>query len=180
MTTDLFGQTRRSAIFSPDRLHRYELRIVWDDTLPPYVSGMLNPSTADEVRNDPTIERNERRARRLGYGSLIVWNLGAGRATDPADWMAMADPIGPENDAHIRRILTECRDRAGAAVVGWGVLGTFRRRDRAAIAIAQAVGVPLKCLGVTLSGHPRHPLYVSYEAPLIDWTPREEPCHPPS
>ena len=80
MTTDLFGQTRRSAKFSPDRLHRYELRIVWDDSLPPYVSGMLNPSTADEVRNDPTIERNERRARRLGYGSLIVWNLGAGRA----------------------------------------------------------------------------------------------------
>src|SRR6516162_8071848 len=91
----------KSAIISDCGLYRYELRRVWDKSLPPYVSGMLNPSTADDKVDDATITRNIRRAQALGYGSLIVWNLGAGRATEPDNWKAMADPIGPENDRHI-------------------------------------------------------------------------------
>lgn len=76
--------------------------------------------------------RNWRRAEACGCGSLVVWNLGAGRATDPGDWKAMADPIGPDADRHIRRILTECRDRVGIAVAGWGAHGSFMGRDKAA------------------------------------------------
>jgi hypothetical protein len=62
---------------------------------------MLNPSTATEVQNDPTVERCERRARALGFGAFRVLNIFAWRATDPRDMRAAADPVGPENDAAI-------------------------------------------------------------------------------
>jgi hypothetical protein len=161
---------RRSAIISDCGLYRYELRCTWEDALPPYVSGMLNPSKADAEVDDPTIIRNWRRAEAVGCGSLIVWNLGAGRATDPDDWKAMPDPIGPQNDAHIRRILVECRERNGIATVGWGAHGSFQGRDRAISKIAAEVGVKLRCLGITKDGQPRHPLYVAHGAPLVEWT----------
>src|SRR5437879_2939375 len=115
---DLFEQS--SAIVSSCGAFRYELRRVWNPALPPFVSGMLNPSTADAHNDDPTIRRNRQRAEAMGFGSLIVWNLGAGRATQPSRWKRLKDPIGPENDEHIRRILVECRERGGMAIVGWG------------------------------------------------------------
>jgi len=132
---------RKSAIISDCGLYRYELRRIWDDARPPYVSGMLNPSKANAEIDDPTIIRNCRRAEAMGCGSLIVWNLGAGRATDPDDWKAMADPIGPENDAHIRRLLIECRERNGIATVGWGTQGSFMDRAQAVKKIAAKVGI---------------------------------------
>jgi len=122
---------------------------------------MLNPSTADAETDDPTITRNRRRAMSMGFGSLIVWNLGAARATDPKVWKALADPIGEENDNHIRRILCECRDRHGVTVVGWGNHGTFMGRDVIVSRLAHEIGVELFCLGTTKSGQPKHPLYVA-------------------
>ncbi len=169
--SELFPTVRKSAIISPCGLYRYELRREWDDSLPPYVSGMLNPSTADHEIDDPTIIRNWRRAERLGYGSLIVWNLGAGRATEPADWKRMRDPIGPENNAHIRRILTECKERNGLAVVGWGAHGDHFNRARQVAQIAGEVGIKFQCLGTTKSGQPKHPLYIANEQPLVRWLP---------
>ena len=160
---------RKSAIISPCGRYRYELRREWNDNLPPFVSGMLNPSVADAKIDDPTIVRNLRRAEANGCGSLIVWNLGAGRATDPDDWMAMLDPIGPENDFHIRAILTECRKRKGTAVVGWGGRGSFMGRDKVALKIAAEVGVNFHCLGITKNGQPKHPLYVPHRKSLIEW-----------
>jgi len=161
---------RKSAIISSCGRYRYELRREWDDNLPPFVIGMLNPSTANAEIDDPTIIRNLRRAKISQCGSLIVWNLGAGRATNPKDWVAMSDPIGPENDCHIRTILAECRDRRGIAVVGWGERGSFMGRDKAVLKIAAAVGLKFRCLGTTRSGQPRHPLYVAYSQPLSEWS----------
>lgn len=160
---------QKSAIISDCGRYRYELRRTWNDALPPFVSGMLNPSKADAQIDDPTIIRNWRRAEAMGYGSLIVWNLGAGRATDPKEWKAMSDPVGPENDTHIRRILTECCERKGIAVAGWGTHGSFMNRDRAAMKIAAEIGVVFHCLGTTQGGHPKHPLYIARERPLVRW-----------
>lgn len=160
---------RKSAIISDCGRYRYELRRVWDDALPPYVSGMLNPSTADHEKDDRTIVRNWRRAESMGCGSLIVWNLGAGRATRPSDWMVMSDPIGPENDVHIRRILFECRQRNGIATVGWGAHGSFMGRDHVATKIAIETGLAFRCLGTTKDGQPKHPLYVARGQRLIEW-----------
>lgn len=141
-----------SAIMSDCGRYRYELRRLWDEALPPYVSIMLNPSTADHHKDDPTIRRNINRAMDMGFGSLVVCNLGAGRATNPMDWMQMRDPIGPENDHYIGRALQESRDRKGIAVAGWGTLGGFMDRDLAVKVMARGLSLDLYSLGVTLGG----------------------------
>lgn len=86
-----------SACYSPCEIYRYTLTREWDDTGRKLLFIMLNPSTATEERNDPTIERCERRAVALGYGAFRVCNLFAFRATDPKDLKRAKAPIGPDN-----------------------------------------------------------------------------------
>jgi hypothetical protein len=157
-----------SAIFSADGIYRYELRRVWNPKRPPYCAIMLNPSTADARKNDPTVHRQIKRANLMGFGSLIVLNAGAGRNTDPKKWAAMEDPIGPQNFAVIKRVFEEVRDRNGIIVAGWGN-NAGRALEQRIMRIAQSVGVVLHCLGVTSTGSPVHPLYVSYEKEPERW-----------
>jgi hypothetical protein len=159
----------KNAVISACGLYRYVLRRCWDETLPPYVAGMLNPSTADADEDDPTITRVVRRAAGLGCGSLVVWNLYAFRATDPTLLSLVADPVGPENRDWIREALSECADRFGTATVGWGSGCADQKLASDVQAIAAELGVKLHCLGVTKGGHPRHPLYVSYGTALQPW-----------
>lgn len=131
---------------------------------------MLNPSTADADIDDPTIARSVRRAACLGYGSLIVWNLYAFRATDPAELWRVPDPVGAENANWIRTALLECCASRGMAVVGWGSNAIDTNVIAVACLIAAELGVSLQCLGLTKNGYPRHPLYVPYSAPLMRWS----------
>lgn len=117
---------------------------------------MLNPSTADDVADDPTVRRCIGYARRWGYGELLVTNLFAFRATDPKAMKAADDPVGPENDEYIRKI-------AGAVdlvVLAWGSHGDYRRRDEQVRRIVAGVGKEPHCLTVTATGQPGHPLYL--------------------
>lgn len=158
---------RGIAVISSCESYRWELRRIWEDTRPPMLLGMLNPSTADAAINDPTVRRGISFGERAGCGSLIVVNLGAGRATEPKNWMAMSDPIGPQNDVYIRAALHEVWARQGIAVAAWGALGGFMNRDKAFLKMAKDEGVDLVCLGKTKDGHPRHPLYVRGDQPFI-------------
>lgn len=160
---------RSSAVISKCERYRYRLDRIWDDSLPPLSFGMLNPSTADHERNDATIERCERRARLLGFGSLIVWNLFAFRATTPNILKVQADPVGPDNDHHIREVLGEIQTRGGTVIVGWGSHGPFLDRPKRIQEIANAIQISFLCLGITNSGQPKHPLYVSYDRSPISW-----------
>lgn len=164
---------RTSATFSPCRTWRYVLERSWEDSRPPLVAGFLNPSTADEAKNDPTVERTERRAVMLGFGSLLLWNAFAFRATDPRDMKVAVDPIGPDNDVHITRLMRIARDRGGMMLVGWGVDGGFMGRAQQIATLARIAGVQLHCLGVTNCGQPRHPLYVSYATRPRPWRENE-------
>ncbi len=83
----------------------------------------------------------------------------------------MEDPIGPDNDQHIMRILRECKARNGIAFVGWGNHGVFMGRAARVSSLASVVGLQFHCLGITKSGQPRHPLYVLDNAPLEKWRP---------
>ena len=85
------------ATFSPCRRYRYTLWRQWDER-PPATFIMLNPSTADETANDPTVERCQRRAQAMGYGGVRVANIFALRSTDPRALYTAEDPVGPEND----------------------------------------------------------------------------------
>ena len=116
---------------------------------------MLNPSTADANRDDPTIRRCIDFAQRWGYGGLLVGNLFAYRSTDPKGLLAADDPVGPENDRHLAHLAESCN----IVVAAWGAVS---RPDhlRRATEVREIVGHKLYCLGMTTSGQPRHPLYV--------------------
>jgi hypothetical protein len=165
--SSLFG--RGSAVFSKCQTYRYRLDRLWDESLPPLAFGMLNPSTADHERNDATIERCERRARALGFGSLVVWNLFAFRATHPTLLKTQPDPVGPQNDDFIREALLETKNCRGTVIVGWGANGSFKGRHIQISEIARNFGVELHCLGVTSTRQPKHPLYVSYQSKPTPW-----------
>ena len=153
---DLFRST--SARFSECRAYRYELRRTWGDG--PLVNYlMLNPSSADEIENDPTVERCERRAVKMGYSGLVVTNLFALRATDPKQMKAHAEPVGPENDAAILAAAREAR----LVLCAWGNHGGHRGRAAAVRALLAREGVELWCLRVTKKGEPEHPLFVAYQ-----------------
>ncbi len=153
------------AAYSDCEKYRYLLSRQWEAGNPSALAFiMLNPSTATERDNDPTIERCERRARRGRYGKLIVLNLFAYRATDPEDMKAVSDPVGGQNDEVIRNILTEATLPWVDIICGWGVHGTYRGRDKEVTALFKEYGIRPLALGLTLEGQPRHPLYMPYSA----------------
>lgn len=141
------------ALFDPTRRYRYRLWRRWaDGGLAVFV--MLNPSTADAERDDPTIRRCAGFARAWGFGGMTVVNLFALRATDPARLHRARDPVGRDNDRHIAAAAAG----GDLVVVAWGVHGGLRERDRAVLDLL-AASRP-RCLGLTRGGHPRHPLYL--------------------
>jgi len=93
-----------SANFSVDRLYRYSLLRVWQPAGSRLVWVMLNPSTADEERNDATIRRCTGFALNLGYGGIEVYNLFAFCATHPAALIGLPDPVGRNNDLFLAQI----------------------------------------------------------------------------
>lgn len=160
MTFDDFDKLDRGAIFSDCRRYRYLLWRKWIDA-PPLVFLMLNPSRADEVDNDRTVDRCEKRAQADGYGGLIVVNLFALVATEPEDMKAAINAIGEHNDAAIRF----AAERAGRVVCAWGNHGMLRARG--AVVLRMLKDVPLWALQITKLKQPIHPLYVKGGVPFI-------------
>ena len=124
---------------------------------------MLNPSTADADLDDPTIRRCVGFARREGAGGIVVANLYAFRATDPAALMKASDPYGPDNDDALKAVAAEAAATGMPIVCAWGVHGGKSNRP---IVLLQSRGARLLCLGKTKDGNPRHPLYVAGSQPL--------------
>lgn len=159
------GDAPSTATYSDDELYRYQLTRVWQDTGRKVSFVMLNPSTATERQNDPTVERCERRARALGFGAFRVTNIFAWRATDPRDMRAAADPVGAENDAAI----IAAAEWADQVICAWGTHGAFLNRGAAVEALLRENGKPLFHLGLSKQGHPKHPLYIAYAQQPVLW-----------
>lgn len=154
------------ATFSQDRLFRYDLlRVLERDNA---AAGtclfvMLNPSDADEEKNDPTINRCIAFATRWGFGLLEATNLFALVSTDPQALRREIDPIGPDNDAHILSAAV----KASVVIAAWGEHGKLRERGKTVTRMLRGAGVELKCLGMNISGQPKHPLYIRSDQRLI-------------
>ncbi|WP_299722255.1 DUF1643 domain-containing protein [uncultured Tateyamaria sp.] len=161
------GDAPSTAIYSDCERYRYSLTRVWDADGKRVNFVMLNPSTATEVQNDPTVERCERRARALGFGSFAVTNIFAWRDTDPKAMRAAADPIGPDNDAAIRERATW----ADHVIAAWGTHGAHLDRGAQVAEALASVARPLFHLGLSKAGHPKHPLYLPYTQSPEPWTP---------
>ncbi len=165
------GDAASVAVYSPCEAFRYLLTRTWDDSGARALFVMLNPSTATEVQNDPTVERCERRARALGFGAFRVTNIFAYRATDPKVMRAQPDPVGVAND---RSIADSARDwiRGGSdrVICAWGTHGEHLDRGPAVEALLRRTDRPLYSLGLSKAGHPKHPLYISYDTQPRIWS----------
>ena len=150
---------RGAATFDPSGRYRYRLHRRW--AAGPLVAFvMLNPNRADARTDDPTIRRCVSFARRWGFGAVEVVNLFGYRTRDPRDLLRVADPIGADNDRHLK----EAVGAADLVVCAWGASRAAARRASETRDLFGAREV--RCLGRTLSGAPRHPLYLRRDTRL--------------
>lgn len=155
----------RTAVWSRCRAYRFQLVIRWQSgPLANWV--MLNPSTADEYQNDPTVERVERRCREGGFGGVIVTNIFGYRSTAPQRLYELDDPIGRPNN---RWILNSARE-AVEVVCAWGTHGAHLGRGEQVRQLLTRAGIPLKVLHLTAGGEPVHPLYQPYTRQPRPWS----------
>lgn len=162
-----------SALFSPCKRYRYRLSRTWGD-MPPLGFVMLNPSTADADVLDPTVRRCVGFAKRQNAGGVMVCNLSPYRATNPRDLLGV--DLGVSHDEQAAA-LVDLFSRCLLVVVAWGagVDTYFSEDDRLAAPLLVAAahkaaggGFPIARLGPpTAAGHPRHPLYLRSDTPLV-------------
>ena len=143
---------KTDAKLSSCRKYRFALWRTWDDTKPFVMIIGLNPSTADEVENDPTITRCINFAKFWGYGGVCMANLFAYRATEPSVMKSQHDPVGAENDMW----LTKLAQDAGIVVAAWGNDGCHLNRSK----VVKDLIPNLHYLKMNKSGEPAHPLYL--------------------
>lgn len=153
---------RRGAWFSDCGLYRYKLWRHWGDDKPIVGFIMLNPSTADDVNDDPTIRRCVSFARSWGYGGVSVCNLFGYRTSNPNLLKRASDPVGADNDTAIDDLVANTE----VVVAAWGDHGSFR--NRSSEVHARHAG-RLYALEINLSGEPRHPLYMRKQASPFAW-----------
>jgi hypothetical protein len=152
---------RSDALLSPCRRYRFALWRRWESG-PQVLFIMLNPSTADELADDPTIRRCIGFARSWGYGSLAVGSLFAYRTTSPGELRDSPDPVGSEND----RWLAILQKESSLTIAAWGNHCRLLGRSSAVSSLLPGLHI----LGLNVLGEPRHPLYVGSDVVPHLWT----------
>jgi hypothetical protein len=137
---------------------------VWNPKTSSVTFIMLNPSRADATVDDPTIRRCIGFAKHWEYGSLEAVNLFAYRTSDPARLKQMRNPVGPENDHYLKQAI----QRSKLTILAWGNRGNLNQRSQQVLSWLTP-WENLYCLGVTRSGHPRHPLYLRKDTQPISY-----------
>jgi len=168
-TTPVAKGTIGEAVFSADAQYRYSLFRQWNQTDSPRLIMFIcmNPSSANENEDDPTVVRVQRRAKALGYDGCYVMNLWAYRATDPPEMTAhyggRLHVVDQPNVDAIRAAIPRCE----AVVCAWGsdggTLGNEMKK------LLQEWGVKPKVLKLCKNGQPWHPLYLKYSLAPIEW-----------
>jgi hypothetical protein len=156
------------ARFSTCGRYRYWLSRRWDTGRPLAAFVMLNPSTADATIDDPTIRCCVRLAKREGFGGIRVVNLFAYRTPNRKELAAVPDPIGPENDRHIRAAARN----TSVSILAWGGYVPDPDRVQAVLKLLKRARIRLKCIemiGPAGNRQPRHPLYLRATATLVDF-----------
>ncbi len=159
------GRPSVGAVFSPCERYRYRLWRYWQVGVAPVTWVLLNPSTANEMDNDPTVRRCQQWSYRWGAGGIEVVNLFAYRGTDPREMMVAAAPVGPDNDAAI----IAAASTADRIIVAWGVHGGHRDRAAAVELLLADCPADIFCLARTAGGFPGHPLYLPASATPITY-----------
>jgi hypothetical protein len=158
-----------TATLSADGLYRYNLARAWSAMGESVCWVMLNPSTADADKDDPTIRKCVGFSKAWGYSSLVVVNLFAWRSTDPKGLLKAADPVGPLNDDYI----VGAAQGSAAVVCAWGAhargpLAPRARRVHELLLATKTRGTIFH-LGLTKEGAPGHPLMLAYSTSRTPW-----------
>ena len=163
---DLIAESLEGAYFSECRKYRYLLWRRFEGDCP--IQRMcafigLNPSTADEINNDPTVTRCINYSKAWGFQGFIMLNLFAFRGTDPKDMKNAMSPVGPLND----RVISQVTAVVGRTVCAWGTHGLWCDRDRKVRDSILAKEV--YHLGRNRDGTPKHPLYLRSNLQPLLW-----------
>jgi hypothetical protein len=156
-----------NSVMDNNCLYRYSLTRIWDVSLPKMTYIMLNPSVADHLKGDPTLNKCMNFSIENGYGSIEIVNLFAFRATDPEKLRETENPIGKEND---RFILKAVKD-AKTIVLAWGGnSGRYMNRDNQVLELIYQYRNKIKCFeDFTKNKKPKHPLSLRNGFILIDY-----------
>lgn len=154
------ARDERSAVISPCGQYRYRLGRRWGDG-PTMLWICLNPSIADAEIDDPSVRRMIGFAKSWGFGGFDLGNIFALRSTDPKALYSAADPIGPDNDDHLKAMASG----ASLVVAGWGAHGNLVDRGDSVKRMIPG----MKVLGLTKAGEPLHPLYLPKDLKPIDF-----------
>jgi len=151
------GNPISSAVISVDGIYRYQLSRIWDEKLPQVMFIMLNPSTADAEKDDPTIRRCKSFAKSWGFGGIRVGNLFAYRSTDPKEILQCSNPIGEENKRHIDKMAAKCE----LVICAWGnsdIVNKLTKNNPEYFPLKNITN--LRYLELSIDGTPKHPLYL--------------------
>jgi hypothetical protein len=119
---------------------------------------MLNPSTADAFKLDPTVTRCYNFARKWGADGMMVINIFSLRTPSPRELKISSCPNHTLNDLALIRVT----ETFGTIVAGWGNHGAFSGREDFVYGLFARLGASIYALGSTnCNGSPKHPLYLS-------------------
>ncbi len=157
-----------SAVLSSCGRYRYRLdRHVSMASGPVYAFFGINPSTADDVKDDATVRKWRGFVTAWGGSRFIVGNVFAYRATDVKELAYVGNPVGPDNQDHMGIICAE----ADVLVPCWGSRNKLpphlRRHIPGVLAFLYRFNKPVMAFGTTASGDPAHPLMLGYKTPLV-------------
>lgn len=153
-----------SVVLSDCGQYRYILSRIWDERRPPLVFVMLNPSTPEANDDNPTMTRCEGFALREKAGGMLVVNLYGYRTPYPEELKTAADPIGPENDRHLRTVFAQAKSSGSKVICAWGQPSKHLKRKQEVVQLLRDLGLQAYQLG---EGPQKHPLYLAADVPLM-------------
>lgn len=125
----------------------------------------LNPSTANESVNDPTIRSVARIAKANGYGGFYMMNCWAYISTDPEKLRdhRFNELICEWNDNMLTTTKAKCND----VVFAWGSFDIVKETGRDKELMEMFPNA--KALSVNKNGSPKHPLYCKSDTAFVNY-----------
>lgn len=165
---DLFDDN--GATFSDCRKYRFALWRIWDEEKPKVMFIGLNPSTANESQNDPTIKSVIRISKNNGFGGVYMMNCFPIVSTDPGilkDFWQSANSYDQFQDTRNRWNLKRIGKLCDTVVFAWGSFEVVKEvnRDKE----LRRMFPEAQALFINKNGTPKHPLYCKGDTKLINF-----------
>ena len=155
MVSAIKNNILREAKFSNDKKERFTLKREWDKSKNKILYIMLNPSLADDKKDDPTIRRLIGFTKKFNYGGFLVGNILSTITPNPKE----IDKSLVISDRNLKELL-KLINKVDQIVYAWG------NNIKEPNILKEVVNNP-KCFGKNLNGTPKHPLYLNGNTPII-------------